>query len=389
LPDSLFWTDKRTELDATIAYLSTLNKSKQQQQPEQSGSQAAAILRKIRGVADGTGELKFRLTAATIQSIFSNLPRVKRLHEEFVGTKMLSEKEFWTQFVKSRTFGREMGVGEDAFAVTDNKIKIHDNIFDRAFASEVAVEEGVERRVEEDVEVNTSNGNTDKQQCVSAVLDVSRNEDFEYYSSRDQRPAKQGKNVIKDLNCASQKALNEAGTASSQLPISVEDVIDIPDLHRVEGIKVESNMSTGVLDESIAITTSAMGVPKLPGTFDPNTFANLSLYSFQEYQEHLLGTNPVSPQFQVLSESDFTLDHFELARRLHQNLAQLLRLFWRLPPSSAKDRVGLLGVADKLCSQFNNSSSSWPEVEQKKAYLLLTSTMRCVQVAKEKVVKQH
>lgn len=359
LTGMLFWSDKKPSLDATQAYLNMLQQSSKEHGLT-AQQRAAAVLRKIRGVTDGSGEVKFRLTTEIIQSIYTNLPKIKQLHDDFVGTKMLTEKDFWTQFCTSKTFGKELGVGEE-FTGKEG------NIIDRAY---------------EDVEPEKQDDSNDKYdpevefKTIDSNLDITRNDDNEYYV-REPGSKKAVTASIKQLNAASSKALH---ASSSGLPISIEDVSDMVHLNAQSVETLESNHQSESFNQILNTRQDNIAIE----TYDPQVITNLRLLPFPSFQEHVLGIKPSSSSFVTISEADFTENRLDIVKRFYKNVLQVLRIFWRLPngPDRTLSVQLCMSALDSLQNAYN--SHSWPTEQKNKADILLSNVFKCVCVAREK-----
>lgn len=355
ITDTLFWSDKRASIETTQAYLAMLEASSKEHGMS-SQQKAAAVLRKIRGVTDGKGEVKFKLTAEIIQAIYTNLPQVKTIHDDFVGSKMLTEKDFWTQFCTSKTFGSELGVGEEF-------IGKEGNIIDREF------EKLNEKPISENTVIEI-----DKQRPVEPNLDLSRNEVNDFVG-REPLVDKPITNTIKQLNSSSIRAMQ----ALSDCPITIEDANEDFELAAPQPEK----SATPSISAKPEINEEVDGL--LPfQEYDPKQFYNAKLLKFDEFQEHVLGSKSSSTPFITISESDFTSNHFELTKRLYMNILQVLRIFWRLPTGPDRmNSVNMLMVAlDKLLSDFTLIELA--EEERQKANLLLSGVYKSVDLAREK-----
>lgn len=359
--DSLFWSDKRGAIDACQAYLNMQGQSTGQ--PKESAQQrAAAVLRRIRGVTDGRGEVKFRLTTEIISAIYSNLPRVKELHDEFVGTKLLTEKDFWTQFCTSKTFGKELGVGEEF-------IGKEGNVFDRAF--EELKEYNLPEEETEDATLKFATPNP--------LVDISRNEENELVErGRDSKPTLK---AIKQLNIHSLQALHDIPSCEW----SIDKLVDISDLH-----------SQAILDEECSDLPSSSeereqrdGAKWREYKYEPETFANMQLLPFAEFKVKVLGqpSTDGTQQFTSITPADFSENHFEITQRLYKNIMHLLRLFWRLQPMNTPEKqsqcIIIFGAVDQLTSRF--AGHPWPAEEKGNAESLLSACFECIDAARHRM----
>lgn len=356
LPDELFWADKKHALEAASAYI-------QSREPKTNGTpqqQAAAVLKRIKGVADGgKGEVKFRLTPDIITAIYTNLPLVKELHSKRVShpdgdSLRLTEKEFWTQFFVSQTFGKELGVADEFLAKEGN---IFDAVFSDAEHPLFAVDAGPRREHYSAHKLNP-------------LIDIARNEGNWFV---DHGGPTKSLPLIAQLNRQSESDLSaHAVTESTSEEWSVLQDLMTPDAY------VEPMPEHGAIDKSRPPLTSV--------EYDPDWLAG-KLMSFEQYQTLASGESP-SPSdkpFMLINEADFTDGHFAIVVRQHCKLMQTLRLYWQYQPMSTADRRGtcqsLLNLAENIAGSL--PANEWPDSERERAMKLLVSVHNCLIRARE------
>lgn len=317
---------------------------------------------------DAQGDLRFIMTPALIQSIFAQNPQVRKAYQENVPDKA-TEKDFWTQYFKSRFFKDDLsstGIGGKA----DGKAE---NILDRYYTPLEAKSDAQQQP-----------------EAISRLVDISADDRFEYgvLGTPRVRSAKEEETLalMRRFNERSGQLVKNFDGAKE----SVEEHGEIGDLYQLgtpKALPLAIAPRDSVVQRVLPETSKAASRPatlQVLREWKPSLDRIQHLHiSFGQYSAFMPAVHYAADNSPAFDPENLTVvKHAELLT-FHSNVCEILRLFWANFPHDTQEKqakvIRMVGLIGKLKAKL----LEWMQQAARDESVYIETTLRTLRDAME------